>query len=197
MENIIKQKYQVSREDRNAQNGHSSFVIWFTGLSGSGKSTIANALEEVLFRNKIHTYSLDGDNIRSGLNKELTFSEEDRNENIRRIAEVARLFVDAGLVTIAAFISPMKNDRKVAREIIGKESFLEIFVNTPLRVCEERDIKNLYKKARAGEIEDFTGVNAPYEAPEVPFMEIKTEDETAEESVQRILENIEQKLKLK
>ncbi len=194
VENIIKHDYHISKRDRNNQNRHSSFVIWFTGLSGSGKSTIANQLERKLFNLGIKTYSLDGDNIRSGLNKGLTFTEEDRTENNRRIAEVAKLFMDAGLVTITAFISPLAKDRRKAKEIIGAANFVEVFVNTPLAVCEERDVKGLYKKARQGEIKDFTGISSPYEAPSSPDIEIKTEKEGIEESVERIFQILKEKL---
>lgn len=194
MKNIIKHDYHISKEDRNNQNCHSSFVIWFTGLSGSGKSTIANQLERKLYNLGIKTYSLDGDNIRSGLNKGLSFTEEDRTENNRRIAEVAKLFMDAGLVTITAFISPLAEDRERAKEIIGAANFVEIFVNTPLSVCEERDVKGLYKKARQGEIENFTGISSPYEAPSTPDIEIRTENETIEESVEKIFQILEEKL---
>lgn len=192
--NITKHDYSISLEARNGQNKHSSFVIWFTGLSGSGKSTIANHLEKTLFDKGIRTYSLDGDNIRSGLNKDLNFSIEDRKENNRRIAEVAKLFVDAGVVTITAFISPLKEDREEARNIIGEENFVEVFVNTPLSVCEERDVKGLYKKARAGEISNFTGISSPYEPPNNPDLEVKTQEETVEESVGKILMTLESKL---
>lgn len=193
--NIIKHEYNISREERNKQYGHNSVVIWFTGLSGSGKSTIANHLEKVLFRNGIKTYSLDGDNIRSGLNKGLTFSLADRKENTRRIAEVANLFMNAGMVTITAFISPLKEDREIARKIIGKNNFVEIFVNTPLSVCEERDVKGLYKKARAGEIKNFTGISSPYEAPVDPSLEVSTHNMSVEESVEIIIEFLKEKLK--
>lgn len=195
MKNIIKHDYHISRQDRNRLNDHNSLVIWFTGLSGSGKSTIANHLEKKLFDHGINTYSLDGDNIRSGLNKDLTFTEEDRTENNRRIAEVAKLFVEAGLVTITAFISPLAKDRKEAKEIIGAKNFLEVYVNTPLQLCEERDVKGLYKKARKGEIENFTGISAPYEAPKNPDLEIKTKNESIDDSVERIFKFLEAKLK--
>lgn len=194
MKNIIKHTYHISQEDRNKKNKHNSFVIWFTGLSGSGKSTIANQLEKKLFDMGLKTYSLDGDNIRSGLNKGLSFTEDDRTENNRRIAEVAKLFMDAGLVTITAFISPLSKDRKKAREIIGSENFIEIFVNTPLEICEARDIKGLYKKARQGEIENFTGISSPYEAPYNPDIEVKTETESIEDSVERIFKMLKVKL---
>ncbi|WP_029033405.1 adenylyl-sulfate kinase [Salinimicrobium terrae] len=192
--NITKHEYQISREERNRKNQHNSFVIWFTGLSGSGKSTIANHLEQVLFSNGIKTYSLDGDNIRSGLNGGLTFSLEDRKENNRRIAEVAKLFMDAGVVTITAFISPLREDRQEAKQIIGKENFIEIFINTPISVCEERDAKGLYKKARAGEIKNFTGISSPYEPPINPAIEIKTQQMSVEESVEKITEYLKEKL---
>ncbi|WP_423818725.1 adenylyl-sulfate kinase [Salinimicrobium sp. TIG7-5_MAKvit] len=193
--NITKHDYHISREERNRQNDHNSFVIWFTGLSGSGKSTIANQLEKELFKSGIRTYSLDGDNVRSGLNKGLTFSLEDRKENNRRIAEVAKLFMDAGMVPITAFISPLREDREEAKNVIGQDNFIEIFVNTPLEICEERDVKGLYKKARAGEIKNFTGISSPYEAPEDPAIEIRTEEETVEESVKRIIKVLKEKLK--
>lgn len=194
MPNIIKYDYHISREDRNRQNKHGSLVLWFTGLSGSGKSTIASKLEERLFKQGVQTYALDGDNIRSGLNRGLGFSREDRFENNRRISEVAKLFMDAGMLTITAFISPLKEDRDQAKNIIGRENFLEIFVNTPLEICEERDVKGFYAKARAGEIKNFTGISAPYEAPEAPDFEIKTEEESVEESVERLLKFLEQKI---
>ena len=192
--NLTEHNYQVSRKERNRQNGHNSFLIWFTGLSGSGKSTIANQLEKKLFGSGIRTYSLDGDNIRSGLNKGLNFTEEDRTENNRRIAEVAKLFVDAGMITITAFISPLKDDRERAKNIIGVEDFIEVFVNTPLEVCEKRDVKGLYKKARRGEIANFTGISAPYEKPVNPDIEIKTEQESIEDAVERIFKTIQSKL---
>lgn len=194
MPNIINHDYHISREDRNRQNKHGSLVLWFTGLSGSGKSTIASKLEERLFKQGVQTYALDGDNIRSGLNRGLGFSREDRFENNRRISEVAKLFMDAGMLTITAFISPLKEDRDQAKNIIGRENFLEIFVNTPLEICEERDVKGFYAKARAGEIKNFTGISAPYEAPEAPDFEIKTEEESVEESVERLLKFLEQKI---
>lgn len=194
MKNIIKHSYHISKEDRNRLNRHNSFVVWFTGLSGSGKSTIANQLEKKFFDMGLRTYSLDGDNIRSGLNKGLTFTKEDRTENNRRIAEVAKLFVDAGIITITAFISPLEADRKRAKEIIGADNFIEVFVNTPLEVCEKRDVKGLYKKARKGEIKNFTGISSPYEKPEDPDIEVKTENENIQESVERIFKILQAKL---
>ncbi len=194
MSNIVKHEYSTSKEDRNKENRHNSFVVWFTGLSGSGKSTIANHLEKKLFEAGIKVYSLDGDNIRSGLNKGLSFSREDRFENNRRIAEVAKLFIDSGMVAITAFISPLEKDREQARKIIGKENFVEVFVNTPLEVCEQRDVKGFYEKARKGEIENFTGISAPYEAPQNPDITVKTDVESVEDAVERIFLFLQHKL---
>jgi len=194
-ENIIKHDYSVSRKDRQKNNNQNSFLIWFTGLSGSGKSTIANALEYKLYQDGFKTYALDGDNIRKGINSDLTFSPEDRTENIRRIAEVANLLVDSGLIVLAAFVSPYKKDRANIASIVGNSNFVEIYVNTSIDECERRDVKGLYKKARAGEIKDFTGVSAPYEEPENPEIEIITDNKTVEESVEEIYELIKTKLK--
>jgi len=193
--NIVKHNYQVDRENRRSLNKQNSFLIWFTGLSGSGKSTIANALEHKLYKEGYKTYALDGDNIRKGINKDLTFSPEDRKENIRRIAEVANLMVDAGLIVFGAFVSPYKKDRKNIENIVGIDNFVEIFVNTSLEECEKRDVKGLYKKAREGEIKDFTGVNAPYEKPDNPTIEIITDNKTVEESVELIYNKIKNKIK--
>ena len=193
-ENIIPHQFSITKEDRTALKSHRSFLLWFTGLSGSGKSTIANAVEKYLVEEGIHTYTLDGDNVRKGLNNNLSFSPEDRTENIRRIAEVANLMVDAGLVVLAAFVSPYKVDRENIRSIVGAENFVEIFVNTPLEECERRDVKGLYAKARAGEILNFTGINAPYEAPENPDIEIDTTQFTVEEAVSEIVKHIKTKL---
>lgn len=192
--NIVKHNYQVTKEDRVAINGHKSMLLWFTGLSGSGKSTIANALEKEMSENGVRTYTLDGDNIRSGLNKDLSFAPEDRTENIRRIAEVANLFVDAGVVVLGAFVSPYRKDREEIKTIVGNENFIEIYVNTSLEECEKRDVKGLYKKARKGEIKNMTGISAPYEAPLTPDIEIKTEQMSIEESVNFIIKNIDKKL---
>lgn len=197
MSNIIPQDYHVNREKRGVQKGHNPLVIWFTGLSGSGKSTIANLVEKQLFEQGIHTYTLDGDNIRGGLNSNLGFSEEDRTENLRRIAEVAKLFFDSGAVVLSAFITPLESDRKMIREIVGKKDFVEVFVNTSVEECEKRDVKGLYKKARAGEIENFTGISAPFEKPENPEVLINTEEETIEKSAQKVLDFIQPKLQLK
>lgn len=194
MNNNTTQEYTINRQVREKMNKHSSFLIWFTGLSGSGKSTIANLLEKSLYEQQIHTYVLDGDNLRTGLNKELNFSKEDRNENLRRTAEVAKLFIDAGIVVIAAFISPYIKTREEIRRIVGAENYLEVFVNTSLKVCEERDKKGLYKKARSGEIKNFTGISSPYEEPTNPDIIIKTETTTPEEAVMQILSYIKSRL---
>ncbi|MFO7703354.1 MAG: adenylyl-sulfate kinase [Psychroflexus maritimus] len=191
---IISQTYDITREQRNKQNAHPSFVLWFTGLSGSGKSTLANAVEKLLFEKGIQTYTLDGDNIRQGVNKGLGFSAEDRKENLRRIAEVAKLFVDAGQICFSAFISPMRKDREMIASIVGEKDFFEVFVDTPLEVCEARDVKGLYKKARAGEITNFTGISAPYEAPENPALHIQTANESIEDSAKKIIAFIEEKI---
>ncbi|EHP49280.1 adenylyl-sulfate kinase [Odoribacter laneus] len=185
----------LQRSDREQLLRQKSVMIWFTGLSGSGKSTLAIALERELYKRGFLTRILDGDNIRSGINNNLGFSEADRTENIRRIAEVSKLFVDCGIVTIAAFISPTRAIRQMAREIIGKDDFLEVYVSTPLEECEKRDVKGLYKKARKGEIRDFTGISAPFEAPLHPFLEIDTSCHSLEESVKILLEAIEAKIK--
>jgi adenylylsulfate kinase len=194
-ENIIPHNYQVSKTDRREKNKHNSFLIWFTGLSGSGKSTIANVVEQELYKLGVKTYTLDGDNIREGINNDLTFAPEDRTENIRRIAEIGSLMVDAGLVTLAAFVSPYKKDRVNVKKIIKDVNFVEVYINTSLEECEKRDVKGLYKKARAGEIKNMTGITAPYEAPENPDIEIKTEEKTVEEAVQEIINHIKPKLK--
>ena len=195
-ENIIKHSYKILKPDRNAKNGHNSFMILFTGLSGSGKSTIANALEQKLHDLNIQTFSLDGDNMRSGINKDLSFSPEDRSENIRRIGEIGKLFVDAGMVVLAAFVSPYEKDRNHIRNIVGVDTFVEVFVNTSLEVCEERDVKGLYKKARKGEIKNMTGISAPYETPVNPDI-IITEKKSVAEAVEMIYNKIQSKLNLK
>jgi adenylylsulfate kinase len=195
-ENIIPHNYQILVQDRKNQNNHNSFLIWFTGLSGSGKSTIANALELELHKLGIRTYTLDGDNIRKGLNNDLTFSPEHRTENIRRIAEAAYLMIDAGLVVLAAFVSPYKKDRENIKSIVKDVNFVEVYVNTSIEECERRDVKGLYKKARAGEIKNMTGISAPYEAPEQPDIEIKTENESINSSVKKLVDFITPKLQL-
>ena len=174
MENLHWHTTQVSRAQRSAQKNQQPCLLWFTGLSGSGKSTIANMVEHMLHEKGMHSYLLDGDNVRQGLNKDLGFSDADREENIRRIGEVSKLFVDAGLIVLTAFISPFISDRKIARDLFDGGEFIEVFVDTPLDVCEERDPKGLYKKARAGEIPNFTGIDSPYEAPVNPELTIKS-----------------------
>ncbi len=195
-ENIVPHTYQVTINNRRSQNAHNSFLIWFTGLSGSGKSTIANALELELHNLRIKTYTLDGDNIRKGINSDLTFSPEDRTENIRRIAEVAKLMIDAGLVVLAAFVSPYKKDRENIKSIVKDVNFVEVYINTSIEECERRDVKGLYKKARTGEIKNMTGISAPYEAPEHPDIEIKTENESVQVSVKKLIDFITPKLQL-
>lgn len=180
----------LSRADKEALLGQRGLMVWFTGLSGSGKSTVAIALERELHARGILCRILDGDNVRSGINNNLGFSADDRVENIRRIAEVARLFVDTGIVTIAAFISPSNALREMAAEIIGKDDFVEVYVDTPLSVCEERDVKGLYKKARTGEVKNFTGISAPFEAPEHPALRLDTSKLTVQQSVGKLLELI-------
>ena len=192
--NIKLHDYHINRNDRRKLNQHNSFLIWVTGLSGSGKSTIANELEFALHETGVKTYVLDGDNIRHGINKNLTFSPEDRSENNRRIAEISKLFIDAGIVVIAAFISPYKKDRAIVKDIVGAENFVEVYVNTSVEECERRDVKGLYQKARLGEIKNFTGISAPYESPEDPDIEIKTESESIEVGVLKIFNHIEEKL---
>ncbi len=194
--NVYNQNYSVSKQDRNKKNNHSSLMILFTGLSGSGKSTIASKLEQVLHAQNFQTYTLDGDNMRLGLNNDLGFSAEDRNENLRRIGEVSKLMVDAGLVTIAAFVSPLKVDRALIEKIVGAENFIEIFVNTSLEECERRDVKGLYAKARKGEIHNFTGISSPYEAPENPNLEINTENTSVDKAVEIITEYLKNKISL-
>jgi adenylylsulfate kinase len=193
--NTVRHDYKITKTDREKLNGHRSFLLWFTGLSGSGKSTLANLVEVELHKKGISTFSLDGDNIRQGINKDLSFAPEDRTENIRRIAEIGHLMVDAGVVTLAAFVSPYLEDRENIKTIVGSENFIEIYVNTSLEECERRDVKGLYKKARAGEIKNMTGISASYEAPINPDLEIVTDNQPIETSVQTILDFIIQKLK--
>jgi adenylylsulfate kinase len=191
---VIPHQHQISKYSRNQKNQHNSFVVWFTGLSGSGKSTLANLLEQHLFSQGIQTYILDGDNIRMGLNKDLDFSEEGRVENIRRIAAVAKLFADAGVVVLTAFISPFTNDRELARALIGNENFLEVYVDCPLEVCETRDVKGLYQKARAGNIKNFTGIDSPFEIPANPNIILSTHLHTIEECLEQLIHFIQPKL---
>jgi len=177
----------VSREQRESLNGHRGAVLWFTGLSGSGKSTLSNAVEQRLHQSGYRTFLLDGDNIRHGLCNDLGFSHEDRTENIRRIGEVAKLFVDAGVVVLAAFISPYRSDREIVRSIMRPGDFNEVYCQCSLEVCEQRDVKGLYKKARAGEISNFTGISAPYEMPLSPEVAVNTAEEDIHACVERVL----------
>ena len=187
----------LQRKDGEALLKQKGIMIWFTGLSGSGKSTLAIALERELYKQGILCRILDGDNIRSGINNNLGFSETDRVENIRRIAEVSKLFLDSGIITIAAFISPNNDIREMAANIIGKDDFLEVFVSTPLEECEKRDVKGLYAKARKGEIQNFTGISAPFEVPEHPALALDTSKLSLEESVNRLLEMVLPKIEKK
>jgi adenylylsulfate kinase len=181
----------ITRADRERLKGHSGLTIWFTGLSGSGKSTLAVATEEALYEQGRHTYILDGDNIRHGLNRNLGFSPDDRTENIRRISEVAKLFTDSGMINLTAFISPYISDRLIARKLIGDNSFIEVFVDCPLEICEQRDPKGSYRKAREGVIREFTGISAPYEKPENPEIHLRTDRLSVADSVQVIMSYIE------
>jgi adenylylsulfate kinase len=195
MTNLYPSTSTISLSDRLTRLGQHAKVFWFTGLSGSGKSTLAIALEEKLFALGYHVVVLDGDNIRTGINNNLGFSEEDRKENIRRIAEIAKLFVNNGLICIVSFISPLISMREQAKSIIGAENFVEVFIDTPIEECETRDVKGLYKKARAGEIRDFTGVNAPYENPVQPDIHIKTKGKEINQSLSELWVAIESKVK--
>lgn len=194
MDNLIKHNFKITKQDRIKRNKHNSFIVWLTGLSGSGKSTLANLVEQALFEKKINTYVLDGDNTRLGINKDLGFTDSNRKENIRRVAEIAKLMMDAGVVTITSFISPFKEDRQFAKEIVGSTNFIEVFVDCPLEVCEKRDIKGLYAKARKGEIKNFTGIDSDFERPETPDIVINTYTESIESSLKLMLAAIEKKL---
>lgn len=185
--NVIWHDFAVTKEKRNALKGHKGAVIWLTGLSGSGKSTIANAVDHQLYDAAIHSYVLDGDNIRHGLNKDLGFSDTDRVENIRRIGEVAKLFLDSGQIVLTAFISPFIADRQIARDLFPEHEFIEVYVKCPLETCEKRDPKGLYEKARKGIIPDFTGISSPYEAPLSPELTIDTSTLTVEEAANEII----------
>jgi len=188
--NITWSHSDIKRSDREHRNGHKSAILWFTGLSGSGKSTLARRVEKALFARGCQSYVLDGDNIRFGLNRDLGFSPEDRTENIRRIGEVAKLMVDAGLITITAFISPYRSDRDANRELVSEGDFLEIFCRCELAECERRDPKGLYKKARAGEIKEFTGISAPYEEPLQPELVVDTDRHSPDECVQIVMDEL-------
>jgi adenylylsulfate kinase len=185
--NTVWHQATITRRDREQKNGHKAGVIWFTGLSGSGKSTLAHSLEARLFELGCNTYVCDGDNIRHGLCGDLGFSPDEREENIRRIGEVAKLFVEAGVIALTAFISPYRSDRQRARALVADGDFLEVYCRCALGVCEERDVKGLYKRARAGEIKEFTGISAPYEEPDAPEIVIDTDQHPVEECVERLL----------
>jgi len=194
--NIFPFDSNVSQADRSAALGQQPRLLWFTGLSGSGKSTLAVGIEYMLHQQGFHTFLLDGDNIRHRLNKDLSFSDADRTENIRRIAEVAALMLDAGLVVLGSFISPFERDRAMIRDIVGADCYVEIFVNCPLAVCEQRDVKGLYQKARAGLIPKFTGIDSPYEAPTQPDVEVRTDLQSLDDSSQQILAVVTPKITL-
>ena len=191
--NVIYHQASVTRERRNQSNNHQSVVLWFTGLSGSGKSTLAHVLEEKLFNKGCKTLVLDGDNVRHGLNSNLDFSDNDRKENIRRIGEVAKLMLESGLIVMTAFISPFREDRAAVRNLISNSDFIEIYCKASLETCEARDVKGLYKRARAGEIKNYTGIDSPYEAPDNPELIIDTDKETLDESVSKIYSFLERK----
>ncbi len=186
--NVVWQEQIVSRQDRERLNGHGSVVLWFTGLSGSGKSTVAHAVEERLHGYNCRTIVLDGDNVRHGLCGDLGFSVSDRHENIRRIGELTKLFLDAGTISLTAFISPMRSDRDRVRDLIPDGEFLEVYCRCPLGVCEERDVKGLYKRARAGEIEEFTGISSPYEEPDKPELILDTHEHSLDETVEQVID---------
>ena len=189
--NVIYHQASVTRQRRNKLNDHHSVVLWFTGLSGSGKSTLAHALEEKLFQKGCRTFVLDGDNIRHGLNSNLDFSEKSRTENIRRVSEVSKLMMESGLIVMTAFISPFNKDRNEARKLISSGDFIEIYCKASLETCENRDVKGLYKRARAGEITNYTGIDSPYEVPENPELIVDTDKQSLEESVSSILNFLE------
>lgn len=191
--NIVWHYNQITREDRYRLNRHRSCVLWFTGLSGAGKSTLSTAVEKELFKSGIRSYVLDGDNVRHGLNNNLGFSPEDRKENIRRIGEVSKLFVDAGLFALSAFISPYREDREMVRSRFAEGEFIEIYVKCSLEECEKRDPKGLYKKARNGEISNFTGISAPYEEPEQAELVIETDKQSIEQSVSQVMNYLREK----
>ena len=189
------QNFKTTKNQRELLHGHKAYLLWFTGLSGSGKSTLANLVEIELHKKGVSSYILDGDNIRQGINKDLSFTPGDRSENIRRIAEISNLMLDAGVVTLAAFVSPYLKDREAVKQIVGIDNVIEIYVNTSLEVCEQRDVKGLYKKARAGEIKNMTGVSAPYQPPIAPDIEIVTDGQTTQQSVDAIMQFLNKKFK--
>jgi adenylylsulfate kinase len=187
-ENVIYHSATVTRERRNQLNNHKSVVIWFTGLSGSGKSTLAHLVEEELHQKGCRTFVLDGDNVRHGLSSNLDFSDDDRKENIRRIGEVSKLMMDAGLISITAFISPFRKERNMVRNMLPQGNFIEIYCNASLEICEARDVKGMYKRARAGEIKNYTGIDSPYEEPKDPELIINTDRESLEKSVNKVID---------
>lgn len=193
-ENIIAHDHSISQTDRVRKNGFKPMVIWFTGLSGSGKSTLADGVENELFKKGYNTYILDGDNVRKGLNSDLDFGDAARKENIRRIGEVAGLFIDAGTIVLSAFISPFKEDRFQVKELVGEDNFIEVFVDCPLEECEKRDVKGLYAKARKGEIKNFTGIDSPFEKPDSPMITVETHKLSVENGVKRVLEVVNKKI---
>lgn len=192
-DNIVWHEHKIDKTKRSELKSQKPAVIWFTGLSGSGKSTVANLLEQKLVENGQHTYLLDGDNVRHGLCGDLGFSDKDRVENIRRISEVAKLFVDSGCLVLTAFISPFKADRDFCRNLLEDNEFIEVFVDTPLEVCEKRDPKGLYQKARQGDIKSFTGIDSPYEAPESPEVHLQYDGQSAEQAAEQIIEQLRQR----
>ena len=191
--NIVWHQHEINKDTRGESLGQKPRVLWLTGLSGSGKSTLANLLEKKLHEQGKHTYLLDGDNVRHGLCGDLGFSDKDRVENIRRISEVAKLFVDSGMVVLTAFISPFQADRDFCRNLLADGEFIEVFFDTPLEVCEQRDPKGLYKKARSGEIKHFTGIDSTYEAPQSPEVHLQYQDEPAEQTAERLYTLLEEK----
>jgi len=191
----VTHNFKITKSQRELLHGHKAYLLWFTGLSGSGKSTLANLVEIELHKKRVSTYILDGDNIRQGINKDLSFTPGDRSENIRRIAEISNLMLDAGVVTLAAFVSPYLKDREAVKQVVGIDNVIEIYVNTSLEVCEQRDVKGLYKKARAGEIKNMTGISAPFQAPTHPDIEIVTDGQTTQQSVDAIMQFLNKKFK--
>ena len=191
--NTVRHSATVTRSRRENLNRHKSVIIWFTGLSGSGKSTIAHTVEERLHQADCRTFVFDGDNVRHGLCANLSFSEEDRHENIRRIGEMAKLFIEAGVIALTAFISPFKSDRDRVRALVSENDIIEIYCHSPLEVCEERDSKGLYKKARAGEIKNYTGISSPYEPPQHPDLELDTAEKSVEYNVEKVLDYLEKR----
>ena len=192
MKNIVWHKHKVIKLDRSTQKKQKPCILWFTGLSGAGKSTVANAVEQKLFELGHHTYLLDGDNVRHGLNKDLGFSDADRVENIRRIGEMAKLFADAGLIVMSAFISPFRSDRQMVRDLVEEKEFVEVYISTPLSTCEKRDPKGLYKKARSGQIKNFTGIDSDYEVPHHPEVTLNTAELNVNECVDIVISYLKQ-----